>query len=370
MRADLIIGTRPEAIKMAPLIIELRRRAGYSVRVIATGQHTDMLLQALAPFEIPTDLDLNIMRDRQTLDHITSSVLLKTGEAFDADRPDIVLVHGDTTTTFASALSAFYRKIPVAHVEAGLRSFDMARPFPEELNRTAVDRMASIWFAPTALSRENLLREGARPDDVYVTGNTVVDAMKMIISSSREPADPALRAAAAKGRFIVLTAHRRESHGEKLEQICSAALRISEDHGVALIVPMHKNPIVRDVIERYFAGRDDIFLCEPLDYQDFIWAMEHCTLIMSDSGGVQEEATALSKPFLILRDVTERPEAVEHGCGVLVGTDASRIYDEASRLITDRDHYKSLQDKSKASPFGDGNASVVIADVLDRYFAV
>lgn len=368
MRADIIIGTRPEAIKMAPVIMEMRGRAAFDIRTIATGQHTDMLVQALSQFDIAADLNLNIMRERQSLDHITSSVLMKTGEAFDDDRPDIVLVHGDTTTTFASALAAFYRSIPVAHVEAGLRSFDMTRPFPEEFNRTSVDKLARIWFAPTERSKNNLLHDGARERDVYVTGNTVVDALKYIVSSSKQPQDPTIMRAASRGDFILLTAHRRESWGAKLEQICEAALRISDEHDVAIIVPMHKNPAVRDVITRMFNGNENIFLCEPLDYTDFIWAMEHCRLIMSDSGGVQEEATALRKPVLILRDVTERPEAVESGSGILVGTDGDVIYREANKLLSDSAYYRGLQNRCEASPFGLGNASVIIADVLDRYF--
>lgn len=364
MRADIVIGTRPEAIKMAPVINELRKRSEISVRVIATGQHTDMLVQALSFFGIEADCDLNIMRERQSLDYITASVLTGVGTLFDESAPDVVLVHGDTTTTMAAALAAFYRQIPTAHVEAGLRSFDMHRPFPEEMNRVVTDKLSRWHFAPTAAARDNLLRDGASDASIYVTGNTVVDALKYAISLDMPPEDKAVASIADGAPFMLLTAHRRESWGERLECICRAARRISRKHGIRFLVPMHKNPAVRDTLRSSLSGDDRFILCEPLGYSDFVWALDRCVMIMSDSGGVQEEATAIAKPVLILRDVTERPEAVTHGSGILVGTDEDRIFAEADRLLSDDSARRAIERKCEAAPFGDGTAAAKIADVL------
>jgi UDP-N-acetylglucosamine 2-epimerase (non-hydrolysing) len=365
-KIDVVIGTRPEAIKMAPVILELRRREFYKVRVIATGQHTDMLRQALGYFSLAPDADLGIMRDRQTLDYVTSSVLTGVGGLFDADRPDAALVHGDTTTTFASALAAFYRRIPIGHVEAGLRSLDMSRPFPEEMNRVFADRMASWWFAPTDLSRENLIGEGADGGRIYVTGNTVVDALRATLARLAVEGPAASSAKRLSGRcFVLLTAHRRESWGAPLERICRALLAVLERNpDFMALVPMHKNPAVRDVVKSFLEGDERIILSDPLDYPDFVWAMDNCALIMSDSGGVQEEATSLRKPALILRDVTERPEAVERGSCVLVGTDEGRIVKEACAILSGGDAVRKLMERSLLNPFGDGLASSRIADVL------
>jgi UDP-N-acetylglucosamine 2-epimerase (non-hydrolysing) len=366
-KIDVVIGTRPEAIKMAPVILELRGREDFSVRVVATGQHTEMLSQALGYFSLSADVNLGIMKNRQSLDYITSSVLVGVGEIFDADRPDAVLVHGDTTTTFASALAAFYRQIPLGHVEAGLRSFDMSRPFPEEMNRVVADRMATWWFAPTDLSRENLLREGASDERVYVTGNTVVDALHAALERNGSPKEPAVTALAGK-KFILLTAHRRESWGEPLERICGALLNVLELHpGYMALAPMHRNPAVRDVMRNLLGEDRRIILCDPLDYPDFVWAMDNCELIMSDSGGVQEEATSLRKPALILRDVTERPEAVERGSCVLVGTDEGRIVAEADAILSGKEVRGRLLERCMNNPFGDGFASVRIADALFQW---
>jgi UDP-N-acetylglucosamine 2-epimerase (non-hydrolysing) len=365
-KIDVVIGTRPEAIKMAPVILELRRRESFAVRVIATGQHTDMLRQALGYFSLAPDADLGIMKDRQTLDHITSSVLLGVGGLFDGDPPDAALVHGDTSTTFASALAAFYRRIPIGHVEAGLRSFDMSRPFPEEMNRVFADRLATWHFAPTELSRENLLREGARNGRIYVTGNTVVDALHATLERLAGSVPDADFARKLSGRaFILLTAHRRESWGEPLGRICRSLLEVLERHpGLMALVPMHKNPAVREVMRGFFEKNERIILSDPLDYPDFVWAMNSCALIMSDSGGVQEEATTLRKPALILRDVTERPEAVEQGSCVLVGTDGPRVVSEASAILAGGRACRMLMERCSRNPFGDGLASSRIADAL------
>ena len=365
-RIDIVIGTRPEAIKMAPVIAEMRRRANFSVRVVATGQHTDMLRQALDYFELKADVNLDIMRQAQTLDYITSSVLVRVGETFDADKPDAVLVHGDTTTTFAAALAAFYRQIPVGHVEAGLRSFDKYRPFPEEMNRVLTDRIAKWWFAPTDLARKNLLAEGVADDAIFVTGNTVVDALQMALKKTASPKNPCLLPLAAdKGRFLLVTAHRRESWGQPLERICDALREIlSMYEDLRALVPMHKNPKVREVIVARLGDHPRVILCDPLDYPDFVWALDNCTLILSDSGGVQEEASALRKPVLILREITERPEALEQGSGILVGTDREKIVAETDNLLRDAGAYAGIVRRCESSPFGDGRAAGRIADIL------
>jgi UDP-N-acetylglucosamine 2-epimerase (non-hydrolysing) len=366
-KIDVVIGTRPEAIKMAPVILELRGRDVFSVRIVATGQHTDMLSQALSYFSLFSDVNLGIMKERQSLDYMTSSVLLGVGEIFDRDAPDAVLVHGDTTTTFASSLAAFYRRIPVGHVEAGLRSHDMDRPFPEEMNRVVTDRVAAWWFAPTELSKKNLLGEGVRDEKIYVTGNTVVDALRMTLKKKRAPSEPSTRQIADGSSFILLTAHRRESWGEPLRRICLALLEIMRLHPkTKALVPMHKNPAVRNIIETILGDKKRIILCDPLDYPDFVWAMDNCSLILSDSGGVQEEASYLKKPTLILRDVTERPEAIEQGSCLLAGTDTHSIVSKADNLLTDAAAYRELQERCSGNPFGDGSASAMIADILAK----
>ncbi len=364
MKIDIVIGTRPEAIKMAPVIQELKNRGVFSVRVIATGQHTDMLTQALAFFGLRAEVDLHIMQERQSLDHITASVLQGVGRVFDEDRPDAVLVHGDTTTTLASALSAFYRNIPVGHVEAGLRSFDMSRPFPEEMNRVVTDKIATWWFAPTQHARDNLVADGVADDNVFITGNTVIDALYQTVARNIPPADAALSPLATGRPFILLTAHRRESWGHPLENICRAVLRIIQRHDIDVLVPMHKNPTVRETITHLLGGNERIVLCDPLGYSDFVWALGHSTVILSDSGGVQEEASALAKPVIILRTVTERPEAVESGSGILAGTDEKRIFEETDHLLSHREAYTAIQKKCAAAPFGDGKAAIRIADIL------
>ncbi len=358
---------------MAPVIRALRE-AGSSLGVrtltLATGQHTDMLDGALRTFGLTCDHNLNIMRASQSLDHITTSVLAGAGEYFDATRPDAVLVHGDTTTTFAAALAAFYRHIRVGHVEAGLRSHDMGLPFPEEMNRVLTDRLAEWYYAPTHEASETLEREGVPRDRLWLTGNTVIDALRFILEKKGESGtgryeNEALSALAPGAPFILVTAHRRESWGEAMRRIARAASRVCEQvPGLWAVVPMHKNPAVRETIREILGGRERVVLCDPLDYADFVRCMADCRLILSDSGGVQEEASALRKAVLILRDVTERPEAVERGSGLLVGTDEDKIVNTAVSLLTDGGAMDRLLAKCDPQAFGDGHAAQKIATAL------
>jgi UDP-N-acetylglucosamine 2-epimerase (non-hydrolysing) len=360
----IVIGTRPEAIKMAPVALALQKEGSFDLSVLATGQHMDMLLDPLAFFGLKPDFNLSIMRERQSLDYVTSSILEGAGKVFDEIQPSFVLVHGDTTTTFASALAAFYRQIPVGHVEAGLRSHNLELPFPEEMNRVLTDRLSSLWFSPTRGAKVNLLQEGYPENRIWVTGNTVIDALLLagekVVS---RPLDQSLSSLPQGAKFILVTAHRRESWGEGLHRICAA---ISEMHcqrpDLHFLIPMHKNPKVREVFKEYLGEKDRVILSEPLDYPDFVWAMKNSLFILSDSGGVQEEASALNKAVLVLRDVTERPEAVDEGTATLVGTDKQRIVSESLRLI------KALEEDSfsliKNNPFGNGHASDIILQIL------
>ncbi|MDR3165455.1 MAG: UDP-N-acetylglucosamine 2-epimerase (non-hydrolyzing) [Synergistaceae bacterium] len=374
-RIDVVIGTRPEAIKMAPVVKELRKREGFSVRLISTGQHTDMLRQALSFFELSPDADLAIMKRVQSLDYITASVIQGVGELFDSERPDAVLVHGDTTTTFAASLAAFHRRIPIGHVEAGLRSFDMQLPFPEEMNRTLTDRLAHWLFAPTDVAASNLLRERPGEKNLYVTGNTVIDALYAAVGLIATADSPALQASPALAGledfpFILMTAHRRESWGEAMERICLAMSEILRRHEhMRALVPMHRNPAVRDTIKDILGDNERVILCEPLDYPDFVRALKDCKIILSDSGGIQEEASALGKPVVVLRDVTERPEAAESGTAVIAGTKTEDIAGIADRLLSDEHEYRRIEDRKNNNPFGDGTASVRIADILEKNFA-
>ncbi|MDR1377193.1 MAG: UDP-N-acetylglucosamine 2-epimerase (non-hydrolyzing) [Synergistaceae bacterium] len=361
-----VVGTRPEAIKMAPLVLALKREPVFETRVLASGQHTDMLFQALNHFGIEADANLNVMEHAQTLEHITSAVLEGVGSFLDENPQDLLLVHGDTTTTFASALAGFYRKTPVGHVEAGLRSHDLARPFPEEANRLLTDRIAELYFAPTLLSAENLWTEGVDKSRVFVTGNTVIDALFWTLGRSGETD---LLGKVPEGKPLVLmTAHRRESWGEPLKEICAAARNILGKHPeLRLLVPLHKNPAARNTIIDALRGCSNAIFTEPLDYPEFVAAMNRSLYIMSDSGGVQEEASALKKPVLILRELSERPEAIETGTGVLAGTDRHRIEREALRLLEDHAYRAAFADRS--APFGDGNASTRIVEIVKKYFA-
>ena len=364
-----VIGTRPEAIKMAPVIHALRRK-DFTVTVLSTGQHRTMLSQALSFFGIEADFDLAVMEERQSLDGITCRVLAGVGEYLDRHPADLVLVHGDTTTTMASALASFYRHIPVGHIEAGLRSHDMESPFPEEANRIITDRLSSLWFAPTEGAAANLRREGfaLTEDSLWVTGNTVIDALKETVAKNHPPSEPLKSFLEITGPVALLTAHRRESWGGPLRSICQAAKDLLEACGtLRLLIPMHKNPSVREIISEFFAEEERVLLCEPLDYPDFVSAMNRSSLILSDSGGVQEEAASLKKIVLVLRDLSERPEALETGTALLVGTDRRRIAEEALRVLSD-DKYRTMILSRGENPFGDGRASSRIAEGIGNFF--
>lgn len=360
-----VVGTRPEAIKMSPLVHELRRDDEFCVRVLATGQHTDMLTQALGDFGLSADENLSIMRERQSLDHITASVLQGVGGFLDANPQDMILVHGDTSTTFAAALAGFYRHIPVGHVEAGLRSHDLNLPFPEEANRVLTDRIANIFFAPTAGDAENLLSEGIAPERIHVTGNTVIDALYWILGRKVSSVD------IPEDRPVVLmTAHRRESWGKPLEEICLAVKDIICDRpDVMFVIPLHKNPAVRNVIKESLKDfPDNVKFTEPLGYAEFVKVMNASEFILSDSGGVQEEASAIDKPVLVMRTVSERPEAILHGTGVLVGTGRESIRTEALRLLNEPERMREILAKN-TKPFGNGEACGKIHEAVRRYFA-
>lgn len=364
-----VVGTRPEGIKMAPLIRVLREQ-NFPVTVLSTGQHLQMLHQSLEFFGIEADVNLSVMEERQTLDRVTAKVLGGVGAFLDRRPQDLVLVHGDTTTTMASALAAFYRSIPVGHVEAGLRSGDMARPFPEEANRIITDRLSSLWFAPTEQAAANLKNEGLPVSEgtLAITGNTVIDALKLVLERKHDLCDSLRPLERFPGPLLLMTAHRRESWGEPLESICGAIVDILRQNSeVRILIPLHKNPSVRDVIRRYLADEERAILCEPLDYPDFVWAMQRSSVILSDSGGVQEESAELKKPLLVMRDVSERPEALETGTALLVGTNRVGIAETALRILSDDVFRKSLLSRGE-NPFGSGDASEKIADVIAKFF--
>jgi UDP-N-acetylglucosamine 2-epimerase (non-hydrolysing) len=355
-----VVGTRPEAVKMAPVVLELRRRPWARVRVVATAQHRQMLDQVLGLFGIEPDVDLDLMRPDQALADLTARMLSALDATLERERPAAVLAQGDTTTVLTAALACFYRRIPFGHVEAGLRTGDLDYPFPEEMNRSVAGRLARLHFAPTESARANLRREGIE-EGVHVTGNTVIDAL-LQVAAREAPLPPGVPAGA---RLVLVTAHRRENFGEPLRQICRALLALAEgNRDVHVLYPVHLNPNVVEVVRPALGGHPRITLCEPLDYLPFVAAMKRSTLILSDSGGVQEEAPALGKPVLVLRAETERPEAVEAGVVKLVGTDAGAIVREAQRLLDDPAAYGAMA--RGVSPYGDGHAAERIADVLQR----
>jgi UDP-N-acetylglucosamine 2-epimerase (non-hydrolysing) len=375
-RIACVVGTRPEAIKMAPVIFALKREPAFDVRVVASGQHADMLDQALAHFGIEADVNLGVMKNAQTLDHVTSAVLEGVGAFLDSVPQDMLLVHGDTTTTLGAALAAFYRKIPLGHVEAGLRSHDLTRPFPEEANRVLTDRICTLFFAPTRRAAENLRAEGVPEPRVFVTGNTVIDALFWTLEHAGTPLSSGLGEGEGEEKtntkippgapVALLTAHRRESWGGPLAQICASVRRLLEKYpALWFLVPLHKNPAVRDTIAEELRDCPRVVFTEPLNYPEFVAAMNRSLFILSDSGGVQEEASALRKPVLILRELSERPEAVSEGTGILVGTDADRIEKEASRLLEDAPYRESFA--ARVSPFGDGQAGERIANIIKDY---
>ena len=364
-----VIGTRPEAIKMAPVILELKKDPELSVKVLATGQHTDMLKQALDDFGITADFNLNIMRANQTLDHITASVLQGVGEILDANPQNMILVHGDTSTTFAAALAGFYRHVKIGHVEAGLRSHDLSLPFPEEANRILTDGITDMFFAPTRGAAENLKREGKNESRIYITGNTVIDSLYEILNRQKGIDEPEYLRGTETRPLILMTAHRRESWGVPLVNICEAVkdiIRARPD--VMFLIPMHKNPAVRNVIREELKDfADNVRLTEPLSYPEFVQAMNKSAFILSDSGGVQEEATAINKPVLIMRTVSERPEAITEGTCILVGTERENIRRESLRIMNEPEYLNEIVGKN-VKPFGDGTASVKIHEAVRKYF--
>lgn len=355
-----IFGTRPEAIKMAPVVKELESRDEIESVVCVTAQHRNMLDQVLEVFKIIPDYDLNIMKPGQTLTQITAEVLKGIEEIIIKEKPDLVLVHGDTTTAMAAALAAFYQQVKVGHVEAGLRTYNKYSPFPEEMNRQIIDRIADYLFAPTEVSKQNLEGKLNKDQKIFVTGNTAIDALKTTVSSSYE--HPDLKWAEGS-RLILVTAHRRENLGEPMRQIFSAIKRIVDEFpDVKVIYPVHLNPKVQEVAREVLGDDDKIRLIEPLDVLDFHNFMERAYFIMSDSGGVQEEAPSLGKPVLVLRDTTERPEGIEAGTLKLVGTEADNVYNEAKKLLVDKNEYDKMSEAK--NPYGDGFASKYIVDEI------
>ncbi|MCR5665104.1 MAG: UDP-N-acetylglucosamine 2-epimerase (non-hydrolyzing) [Oscillospiraceae bacterium] len=365
IRVMSIFGTRPEAIKMAPLVRELDRREGVESLVCVTAQHRQMLDQVLEAFSIVPDYDLNVMKPRQSLSDITTAVLKGLEGLLAETKPDLVLVHGDTSTTFAAALAAFYCHTAIGHVEAGLRTNDKYSPYPEEMNRQMTDRLSDLLFAPTALSRDNLLREGVPAERIFVTGNTAIDAMAATVRADYR--HPELDRLKPGERLILLTAHRRENLGEPMRRIFRAVRRLTERfEELQVVYPVHYNPLVRAAAEAELSACPRVRLIEPLDVLDFHNFENRAELILTDSGGIQEEAPSLGKPVLVLRDTTERPEGIEAGTLKLVGTDEERIVEEASRLLTDAAAYAAM---SRASnPYGDGRASRRIADAIEATF--
>lgn len=358
----LVFGTRPEAIKMCPLVNELKARKNIETIVCVTGQHRQMLDQVLETFSVIPDYDLSIMKERQTLFDVTTNILEKIREVLEEVRPNIVLVHGDTSTTFVTALACFYLQIPVGHVEAGLRTYDIYSPYPEEFNRQAVGIISKYNFAPTNMSKDNLLREGKKQNTIYVTGNTAIDALKTTV---REDYTHPELDWAKDSRLIMITAHRRENLGEPMHHMFRAIRRIIEEYpNVKAIYPIHMNPAVRKTAEEELSGCDRIRIIEPLDVLDFHNFLSRSYLILTDSGGIQEEAPSLGKPVLVMRDTTERPEGVEAGTLKLVGTDEETIYHNFKELLEDSDAYERMAHAS--NPYGDGHACERIADVLEK----
>ncbi len=367
LRVMSVFGTRPEAIKMAPLVKELAGREEIASLCCVTAQHREMLDSVLQVFGITPDWDLNIMTPRQTLSAITSRCLTGMDAAIESLRPDLILVHGDTTTTFSGALSAFYHKVAVGHVEAGLRTYDKYSPYPEEMNRKLVTAIADLYFCPTENNRQNLLKEGVR-DGIFVTGNTVIDALKTTVSKEYHfTTDLLNRLPYGEKKVLLVTCHRRENYGRPMEQIMTALRRVAEDHPeVELVYPVHLSPVVQETAARYLGGHPRIHLIAPLAADEMHNLMARCYMVLTDSGGLQEEAPALGKPVLVLRRETERPEAVAAGTAALAGVEEDAIYNMASRLIRDRAAYAAMA--QAVNPYGDGNACHRIADAVLWHF--
>ena len=363
MKILVVFGTRPEAIKMCPLVLELKKRKEIECIICLTGQHREMLRQVMDAFNVVEDYNLNIMRDRQTLTTITTSILEKMESILQSERPDIVLVHGDTTTSYAAAMAAFYQRIPVGHVEAGLRTGDIYSPFPEEMNRLLTDRISTYYYAPTELNKTNLNHEGIY-DNIFVTGNTVIDAFQYTVKIDYvftekllNPIDYDLQ------KVILVTAHRRENWGMPLQNICNAIARLAREYsGVQFVYPVHLNPVVRDVVFATLAGLENVKLINPIDVLDMHNLLSRCYMVMTDSGGIQEEAPHFGKPVLVLRTETERPEAVDAGTVKVVGTDENAIYKQAKELLDNVDSYEKMA--KAVNPYGDGHASERIVEAL------
>ena len=358
----LVFGTRPEAIKMCPLVNELKTRKSLETIVCVTGQHRQMLDQVLEAFQVEPDYDLSIMKDRQTLFDVTTNILNKIKGVLEKEKPDVVLVHGDTSTTFVTALACFYLQIPVGHVEAGLRTYNIYSPYPEEFNRQAVGIVSQFNFAPTELSKNNLLKEGKKEETIFVTGNTAIDALKTTVRE--DYVHPNLDWA-SDSRLIMITAHRRENLGEPMKHMFRAIRRVMDEHpDVKAIYPIHMNPVVREIADSILGDDDRIRIIEPLEVLDFHNFLNRSYMILTDSGGIQEEAPSLGKPVLVMRDTTERPEGIAAGTLKLVGTEEETIYQNFKSLLENEDEYEKM---SKASnPYGDGFACKRIADILEK----
>lgn len=367
-KALVVFGTRPEAIKMAPVVMQMKAHFGGEVRVCVTAQHRQMLDQVLNLFGIVPEYDLNLMKPGQDMTDVTANVLTALRGVLEGFSPDVVLVHGDTTTAFAASLAAYYKKIPVAHVEAGLRTGDRYSPWPEEMNRKMTGAIATFHFAPTASSRDNLLRESVKADSIFVTGNTVIDALLDVVK--KIDSDQGLKSGLEQQfaflnpqkRTILITGHRRENFGKGFENICDALAKLASREVAELVYPVHLNPNVQQPVRRLLGGIHNVHLIAPLDYLPFVYLMNRSYLIITDSGGIQEEAPSLGKPVLVIRDTTERPEAVEAGTVKLVGTDAGKIYQETCELLDDSAAYQRMA--FAHNPYGDGNAAKRIVDVL------
>lgn len=364
-----VFGTRPEAIKMAPVVLELQKHADQIQTIVAvTAQHRQMLDQVLDLFQITPDYDLDIMSQGQTLYDITTKSLMGLKDVLAKEKPDLVLVHGDTTTTFAGALASYYQQVPVGHVEAGLRTGDIYSPFPEEMNRKLTGAIAAIHFAPTATAKANLLKENVNPSHIYVTGNTVIDALMTTVAGDYDFGDDLKDVDFQNHRVILLTTHRRENLGEPMRHIYKALRRIIEEiPDTEIVFPVHRNPLVRKVVEEELAGVDRIHLIDPMEYEPFANLMSLSSLVLTDSGGIQEEAPSLGKPVLVLRNTTERPEAVEAGTVRLIGTDKDVVYAETKRLLTDQAAYDVMS--NAVNPYGDGKASQRIVQAILHAFA-
>lgn len=363
----VVFGTRPEAIKMAPLVARLKRNRNFILRTVVTAQHRKMLDQVLNLFDVKPEYDLNIMMESQTLHRVASKCILGLKKIFDSEKPDLVLVHGDTTTTLASALCSYYTGIPVGHVEAGLRSFDVNNPFPEEQNRRLSDALSLYHFAPTTGNRENLLKESISRENIFVTGNTVIDALMEMVKKNLSPENKKLKSLDLSKKIVLITAHRRENFGQPLRNICSGLRKLSSKFKqTQFVYPVHPNPNVKDTVRDILSNIDNIILLPPVSYIDMVWLLKNCYLCFTDSGGIQEEAPALGKPVLVLRKVTERPEAVECGTVRVIGAIASEIYKWGEKLLTDEKTYKMFS--RSVNPYGDGKAAMRIVDALEYKF--